>query len=119
MTRVAVVVFITVLATGCGRPPDDRNPEACTQYESCGICAAQPQCGWCMSDGAGVCVPNLGEGEPATAPDSCGDWRYRIADDPALPEGAPYCPEEVDDSEPQTAGSASEDDGTEDHGAEQ
>ena len=65
---------------------------------SCGVCAAQPQCGWCVQDGSGACVPNLGEEDPGTPPPSCGEgrsWRFLIADDPSLPPGPPYCPEEV------------------------
>ena len=81
---------------GCPRPPEERTGVACLEHTECGVCVAQPQCGWCMHEGVGSCIPNVGETEPGTPPQSCTDvgetWHFRIPDDPALPEGPPYCP---------------------------
>ncbi len=98
MKWAPLIALMAASLVGCPRPPDERTASACAEYASCGVCAAQPQCGWCMQGDEGVCIPNRGEGQPAEAPDSCGDghhWHFLIADDPALPEDAPYCPREV------------------------
>lgn len=97
MKWAPLIALMGVTLVGCPRPPDDRTANACAEYETCGVCAAQPQCGWCMEGGDGVCIPNQGEDNPSEAPTSCGEgrsWRFLIADDPALPDDAPYCPRE-------------------------
>lgn len=99
MKRAWWVGVVPLLLMGCpDTGPDARTADNCVEFASCGVCVSQPQCGWCMQDGEGVCIPNRGEDQPREAPPSCGEgrsWHTRIADDPALPEEAPYCPREV------------------------
>ena len=110
----ALVPLLGSLLLGCPRPPDERTGEACLGFTECGECVGQPQCGWCIEGGAGTCIPNQGETDPSTPPPSCSgegqSWRYRIPDDPALPDGAPYCPrlsatgEPLEEAAPETTG---------------
>lgn len=116
MSRGAWIVALSLALAGCPRPPQDRSREACPQYESCGLCVAQPQCGWCVADGEGVCVGNVAEESPESAPASCGEgrtWHFLVPDDPALPPGAPYCPEEraPETIEPAASGGEATDEG--------
>jgi hypothetical protein len=106
-----LVLALALTASGCPQP-DSRDPEACMRFAGCGECVGQPQCGWCMDGAEGRCVPNRGEDERDEPPAGCGEgktWHYRIRDDPALPSGAPYCPEvpdedDEDDEEEATSG---------------
>src|SRR5690606_33912561 len=110
MKRGAWIVALSLAAsmlTGCPRPPQVRSREACLQFECCALCLAQPQAGWIVHDGEGICVGNVAEESPESAPASCGDgrtWHFLVPDDPSLPPGAPYCPEERAPDEPEASG---------------
>lgn len=121
---VALSLAVSSMLVGCPRPPQNRDRESCPQHESCGVCVAQPHCGWCVADGEGICIGNVAEESPETAPDSCGEgrtWHFLVPDDPSLPPGAPYCPEEraPEATEPEASGGdapAAEESATEEEG---
>lgn len=96
--RSILASFCLLVAMACGpseMKPDDRTPDACARFTTCGECVGQPQCGFCITDGVGRCVANRGETNPSEPPEDCAPpstWHYLIRDDQSLPEGAPYCP---------------------------
>jgi hypothetical protein len=102
---VALACAMAPLLDGCAAKPETGcqgglNTELCfkqcAKFATCGVCAAQPACGWCAPDSGspGQCIPALnGEDHRSERPDShCKQaWFYRPAD-LSVPSGAGFCP---------------------------
>ena len=91
---IALVACPTPPDTGCVNGVGSKECAAqCARLGSCSLCAAAPDCGWCVAASGGLCLPStLGEDHRNQRPPACqGDWLYRTSD-PSVPQGAPFCP---------------------------